>query len=198
MDCGNTNEDMWKEICLIMEQDYTTNDPVSPGDIQSGKIIRNPADDGEHPYADAPKEPEPEDSTEIIDVKIEDIKLSISNKNGSRTPWGDIPQLYYMLPYYNTRGYHEWIDCNMLILINRRYSIVYHLHSAYDGHQIRGSRQDQYRQKLADAVTKYLFDPQSGRMRYGKTLSIIIDKSETEEIQRADLVDGRTYNHNFP
>jgi len=195
----NTTEQIWKEVMLIMEQDYTTRDSVSSEDLASGKIIPNPNDDGEHPFTDAPEKQE-NDGTIFERVTINDIKLSVVSQNGFHTPWGSISQLFYMLPYFNRRGYHEWIDFNMLILINDRYFIVYHVHSAYDKHYIvRNDYQDIYRQKISNAIEDYLFNKDYGKLRIGKTVGLIMDEGTDLEdgTIKAYLDHSETFKHNF-
>lgn len=207
----NTTELIWKEAMLIMEQDYTTSDSVSSEDLASGRIIPNPNDDGEHPFTDAPPKPEPKPEPKpnkhgdknVLNknVQINDIRLSVAYGNGKRRPWGDISLLFYMLPYFSRRGYNEWLDFNMLILINNAYLVVYHIHSKYEGHNIvRYDLQDDYRKKISDAICDYLFDGNYGKLRTGSSVGLSIDEEdamEEESPTRARLTDSKEFKHEF-
>ncbi len=192
-------EQIWKEALLIMEQDYTTSDPVSPDDLAGGRIVPNPNDDGEHPFTDAPQKNE-YDGTASKYVPIRSVELSVANGNGGQCPWGHIPQLFYMLPYFSRSGYHEWLDFNILILINDIYLVVYHIHSSYDNRNIvKGGDQDDYRKRVSDAIVGYLFDKDYGRMRIGSSLGLYVDEEDLAEDGpvKSNLMNAKGFKHEF-
>jgi len=188
---AETNEQIWRDIMLIMENEYSVSDDISSDDVKKGNIIRNPNDDGEHPYVDA-------SDFNTATVKIEDLKLAVEETNGHTTPWGQLPNLSHMLPYYKKTGYNEWMNFNLLILINNKYCIVYNIHSAYDHDNIVPDRQEIFRKKTADMILKYLFGPEGGVMRYDDMVMLELGSRDQNGFIDSRLVEQSAYQHEFP